>query len=90
MLAVFTIWAKALAGLSDILHHAVGEMARRARGGALAPSISQTDAPANPQVAPLRRKAPRPPSKLGGQEEGPLLHHKPWIQAEGEEEDRVL
>ena len=36
------------------------------QGGTLIRSISHTDAPANPQVAPLRRKAPRPPSQAGG------------------------
>ena len=32
VLAVFTIWVKVRAGLSDILHHAVGEMPGRAEG----------------------------------------------------------
>ncbi len=43
-----------------------------------------------PQIAPLRRppllvaSSSRPPGKPGGQENAPLLRHKPWIEAEGE------
>ena len=33
VLAVFTIWVKKRAELFDILHHAVGEIARRANWG---------------------------------------------------------
>ena len=53
VLPVFTIWVKVRAGLSDILHHAVGEMTRRVRGGSLAPSIWDIDASWEPAGAPL-------------------------------------
>ncbi len=88
VLSMITIWVKERAGLSDILPHAVGEMARRARGGVLVRSISYTDAPGNLQVSPIGPPAapgaPRPPADAsGGQEKGPLSLHTQWIQAQG-------
>jgi len=89
--AAITIWVKVRAGPSDTLHHAVGEMARRVRGGALAPSISVAGIPCELSDAPLLvAGSSRPPADAsGGQEMGPLSSHKPWIQTEGREKDAI-
>ena len=95
VLAAFTIWVKARAGLSDILHHAVGEMARRVRGGALAPSTSDTSAAWEPAGAPNRPPAARgrrvpPPFGRGDRRTVLCRRTNHGFMAEGEEEDRAI
>ena len=51
-LSMITIWVKVRAGFSDILHHAVGEMARRARGGGDIIDVACRCAPTNLLVPP--------------------------------------
>ena len=76
------------AGLSHILPHAVGEMAVRPEG-AFWHHQSRIHTPrSKPTGAPLLvASSSRPPVlRPGGQEEDPLLTHKPWVKAEGREE----
>ena len=97
VLAVFTIWVKVRVRLSDTLHHAVGEMPGRAEGvfcqrGRFDPIDLGCRCPCELVGTPLFESTPllvasssRPPADAsGGQKNGPLLHHKPWIEAQWE------
>ena len=91
VLPVSTIWVKVRAGLSDILHRALGEMPGRALGGALPEGVRwhrrsgiQTP-PGNLPVPPcFVAGSSRPPADAsGGQEKRAVSPQKPWIEAQG-------
>jgi len=94
---VSTIWVKVRAGLSDILHHAVGEMPGRAEGVSCQRGFVGTvdlgygRLPGNLPLPPcFVAGSSRPPADAsGGQEKRAVSHQKPWIEAEGEERKRA-
>ena len=75
-----------------MLHHLVGEMPGRAEGARLGTIDLGCRWPWEHAGAPLLVASSSRSSAdaSGGQKMGPRLPHKPWIEAEGEEEDRDL